>query len=114
MLFIRLFVEKEEGRFLCKLRITFVFVGLFYIVQICYIQSSLGNAVESVASSVDKATKDVSRDLDKTASNVSHDIDRAARGVSKDLVNTVGSPLVSSLRGQILLRKGVGSLCMLM
>lgn len=53
--------------------------------------------MDSLASSVDKAAKDVSRDFDKTASGVTKDVDRAVRGVSKDLVNTVASPLVSSL-----------------
>ena len=61
------------------------------------LQSSFGAAVDSLASSVDKAAKDVSKDIDKATSDVSKDVDKAVRGVSKDLVNTVGSPLVSSL-----------------
>ena len=61
------------------------------------IQSNLGKAVDSMATSIDKATRDVSKDLDKAASGVSRDVDVAVRGVSKDLVNTVASPLVSSI-----------------
>ena len=60
------------------------------------LQSSLGQAVDSMATSIDKATKDVSKDFDKAASGVTRDVDVAVRGVSKDLVNTVASPLVSS------------------
>ena len=50
-----------------------------------------------MASSIDKASKDVSKDFDKAASGVTRDVDVAVRGVSKDLVNTVASPLVSTI-----------------
>ena len=54
------------------------------------LQSNLGAAVDSLA-------KDVSKDINKATSGVSKDVDKAVREVSKDLVNTVASPLVSSL-----------------